>query len=118
MRLASGSDWLGKLTLPLNWAGGPTSTLHCVLLTQGTFFAKEGVRLGRAVLEAPEPFCEVLDPLIGAGHEAKLNKTTQRYAHLSHDTLLDATNSVNRTLAGMFVSMVSAGPAGQVQLAQ
>jgi hypothetical protein len=27
-------------------------------------------------------------------------KTTQRYAHLSHDTLLDATNSVNTTLAG------------------
>jgi integrase len=35
-------------------------------------------------------------------------KTTQRYAHLSHDTLLDATNSVNTTLAGMFVPMVSA----------
>ena len=45
-------------------------------------------------------------------------KTTQRYAHLSHDTLLDATNSVNTTLAGMFVPMVSASPAGQVQLAQ
>ena len=50
---------------PLNWAGGPTSTLHCVLLTQGTFFENVGVMLGRAVLEAPEPFCEVLDPLIG-----------------------------------------------------
>ena len=37
-------------------------------------------------------------------------KTTQRYAHLSHDTLLDATNSVNTTLAGMFVPMVSAVP--------
>jgi integrase len=37
-------------------------------------------------------------------------KTTQRYAHLSHDTLLDATNSVNTTLAGMFVPMVSASP--------
>jgi len=35
-------------------------------------------------------------------------KTTQRYAHLSHDTLLDATNSVNTTLAGMFVPPVSA----------
>ena len=35
-------------------------------------------------------------------------KTTQRYAHLSHDTLLDATNSVTTTLAGMFVPMVSA----------
>ena len=37
-------------------------------------------------------------------------KTTQRYAHLSHDTLLDATNSVNTTLGGMFVPMVSASP--------
>lgn len=32
-------------------------------------------------------------------------KTTQRYAHLSHDTLLDATNSVNLALGGMFMSM-------------
>jgi len=45
-------------------------------------------------------------------------KTTQRYAHLSHDTLLDATNSVNTTLAGMFVPMVSASPVGQAQLVQ
>ena len=45
-------------------------------------------------------------------------KTTQRYAHLSHDTLLDATNSVNTTLGGMFVPMVSASPVGQAQLAQ
>ena len=44
---------------------GPTDTMQRVLLTQAAFFAKEGVRLGRAVLEAPEPFCEVLDPLIG-----------------------------------------------------
>jgi integrase len=33
-------------------------------------------------------------------------KTTQRYAHLSNDTLLDATNSVNTALGGMFVPMV------------
>jgi len=45
-------------------------------------------------------------------------KTTQRYAHLSHDTLLDATNSVNTALGGMFVPMVSASPTAQVQLAQ
>ena len=45
-------------------------------------------------------------------------KTTQRYAHLSHDTLLDATNSVNTALGGMFVPRVSASPAGQVQLVQ
>ena len=40
------------------------------------------------------------------------------FAHLSHDTLLDATNSVNTTLAGMFVPMVSASPVGQAQLAR
>lgn len=45
-------------------------------------------------------------------------KTTQRYAHLSHDTLLDATNSVNTALGGMFVPMVSATPDGQPLLVQ
>ena len=45
-------------------------------------------------------------------------KTTQRYAHLSHDTLLDATNSVNTALGGMFMPMVSASPDSQVQLVQ
>jgi hypothetical protein len=45
-------------------------------------------------------------------------KTTQRYAHLSHDTLLDATNSVNTALGGMFMPMVSVSPAAQVQLVQ
>jgi site-specific recombinase XerC len=45
-------------------------------------------------------------------------KTTQRYAHLSHDTLLDATNSVNTALGGMFMPMVSASNASQVQLVQ
>ena len=45
-------------------------------------------------------------------------KTTQRYAHLSHDTLLDATNSVNSALGGMFMPMVSASPAVHVQLLQ
>lgn len=43
-------------------------------------------------------------------------KTTQRYSHLSQDTLLDATNSVNTALGGMFAPMVSASPAVQVQL--
>ena len=38
--------------------------MHCVLLAQAAFFANEGVLLGHAVLEAPEPSCEVLDPLI------------------------------------------------------
>jgi hypothetical protein len=40
------------------------------------------------------------------------------YAHLSQDTLLAATNSVNTALGGMFMPMVSAGPAAQVQLVQ
>jgi integrase len=30
-------------------------------------------------------------------------KTTQRYAHLSHDTLLDASNAVTRAVGGMFM---------------
>jgi integrase len=33
-------------------------------------------------------------------------KTTQRYAHLSQDTLLAAANSANTALGGMFVPMV------------
>jgi len=37
-------------------------------------------------------------------------KTTQRYSHLSQDTLLDASNSVNKALGGMFMPMVSANP--------
>ena len=45
-------------------------------------------------------------------------KTTQRYAHLSHDTLLAATNSVNTALGGMFMPIVSASPVGRVQLVQ
>lgn len=43
-------------------------------------------------------------------------KTTQRYAHLSHGTLLDATNSVNTALSGVFVPVLSASPVAQVQL--
>jgi integrase len=45
-------------------------------------------------------------------------KTKQRYAHLSQVTLLDATNSVNTVLGGIFEPMVSASPAGQLQLDQ
>ena len=33
-------------------------------------------------------------------------KTTQRYAHLSHDTLLDATNTVTSTLSSMLMPAV------------
>jgi integrase len=42
-------------------------------------------------------------------------KTTQRYAHLSHDTLLDATNSINTTLGGMFMPLASTDPASSSQ---
>jgi len=45
-------------------------------------------------------------------------KTTQRYANLSHDTLLAATKSVNTALGGMLMPMGSASPAAQVQLVQ
>ena len=38
-------------------------------------------------------------------------KTTQRYAHLSHDTLLAATNSINTALGGMFMPMIMANKA-------
>ena len=43
-------------------------------------------------------------------------KTTARYSHLTKDTLLDATNSVNKALGGMFMPMVLPIPAAQVQL--
>ena len=45
-------------------------------------------------------------------------KTTARYSHLSKDTLLDTTNSVNTALGGVFVPMVSVSPAARVQLVQ
>ena len=45
-------------------------------------------------------------------------KTTQRYAHLSQDTLLDAANAANKAVGHLFTPMVSASPAGQVQLLQ
>ena len=45
-------------------------------------------------------------------------KTTQRYAHLSHDTLLEATNSVTATLGGIFAPIKVAGSAAQEQLLQ
>ena len=45
-------------------------------------------------------------------------KTTQRYSHLTQDTLLDASNAVTRAVGHLFVPMVSASPAKQVQLVQ
>ena len=45
-------------------------------------------------------------------------KTTARYSHLTKDTLLAATNSVNTALGGVFMPMVSANPAGQLQPVQ
>ena len=44
-------------------------------------------------------------------------RTTQRYAHLSKDTLLDATNAVNTAVGHVFMPAMSANPAGQVLLA-
>ena len=45
-------------------------------------------------------------------------KTTARYSHLSQDTLLDASNAVTRAVGHLFMRMVSASPAAQVQLIQ
>ena len=45
-------------------------------------------------------------------------KTTARYSHLSQDTLLDASNAVTRAVGHLFVPMLSASPAMQVQLTQ
>ena len=45
-------------------------------------------------------------------------KTTQRYAHLSQDTLLAAANSATVALGVAMMPMVSASPAAQVQLVQ
>ena len=39
-------------------------------------------------------------------------KTTQRYAHLSQDTLIDAANVVPFTMALPMVAMVKAGSSG------
>ena len=39
-------------------------------------------------------------------------KTTQRYAHLSQDTLIDAANVVPFAMAVPMVAMVKAGPSG------
>jgi len=44
-------------------------------------------------------------------------RTTQRYAHLSKDTLLDATNAVNTAVGHVFMPAMSANPTGQVLLA-
>ena len=39
-------------------------------------------------------------------------KTTQRYAHLSQDTLVDAANVVPCIMSSPIVAMVKAGPSG------
>jgi hypothetical protein len=49
---------------PLVWLMGPTDYYDPNLLQQSVFFENVSVALGRAVLEAPEPFCGVLVPLI------------------------------------------------------
>jgi integrase len=43
-------------------------------------------------------------------------KTTQRYAHLSSDTLLDATNAANRAVGGMFLPFIAPSKASTSQL--
>jgi hypothetical protein len=63
------------------------------------------------VLVTPQLFCEVLDPLnVGRtlyevqhilGHTQV--KTTQRYAHLSHETLLAAANSATVALGAVMM---------------
>jgi len=45
-------------------------------------------------------------------------KTTQRYAHLSQDTLLAAANAATVAVGALMLPMVSASPAAQVQLVQ
>lgn len=63
------------------------------------------------VFVTPQLFCEVLDPLnVGRtlceaqhilGHTQV--KTTQRYAHLSHETLLAAANSATVALGAVMM---------------
>ena len=63
------------------------------------------------VFVTPQIFCEVLDPLnVGRtlyevqhilGHTQV--KTTQRYAHLSHETLLAAANSATVALGAVMM---------------
>ena len=64
------------------------------------FFNRTGEKRGR---------CEVQKNL---GHTQI--KTTQRYAHLSQDTLIDAANVVPFTMAVPMVSTVKAGSAGLI----
>ena len=45
-------------------------------------------------------------------------KTTQRYAHLSQDTLLAAANAATLAVGAVMLPMVSASPAARVQLVQ
>jgi len=44
-------------------------------------------------------------------------RSPQRYAHLSKDTLLDATNAVNSAVGHVFMPVLASSPAVQVQLA-
>lgn len=85
-----------------NAAGYPDIRIHDLRHTFASFL----VNAGRTLYEVQHLL----------GHTQI--KTTQRYSHLSQDTLLDATNSVNTTLGGMFMPTLSATPVGQAQLAQ
>ena len=113
-------NWLGLIFLTIPKTLKPYVSIFCSWNTARTKAGLADVRIhdlrhsyASFLVNAGRSLYEVQRLL---GHTQI--KTTQRYAHLSHDTLLDATNSVNTTLAGMFVPMVSASPVGQVQLAQ
>jgi integrase len=69
-------------------------------------FASFLVNAGRSIYEVQR--------LLGHAHI----RTTQRYAHLSKDTLLDATNAVNSAVGHVFMPVLPTSPAVQVQLAQ
>lgn len=61
-------------------------------------FASFLVNAGRSIYEVQR--------LLGHAHI----RTTQRYAHLSKDTLLDATNAVNSAVGHVFMPVVSSSP--------
>ena len=69
-------------------------------------FASFLVNAGRSIYEVQR--------LLGHAHI----RTTQRYAHLSKDTLLDATNAVNSAVGHVFMPVLASSPAVQLQLAQ
>ena len=80
-------------------------------LTEG-FDAFAAARKGKGTLRTTEV---TLKPAAKVSGLPTQIKTTQRYSHLTQDTLLDASNAVTRAVGHLFVPMVSASPATQVQ---